>query len=103
MTRKFGLPAENEEVEVEEDKRAMSAIVQALLAVKNALEGEVGLARARLVAKVAAALADRSPDCVAHDLREAVQLAELMLACLSLGEARCLLQHLYSCRLHHCA
>ena len=49
--------------------------------------GEVESDRARLVAKVGAALADRSPEGVAQDLPEAVPLAELMLTCLSLGEA----------------
>lgn len=43
--------------------------------------------RARLVAKVGAALADRSPEGVAQNLPEAVPLAELMLTCLSLGKA----------------
>lgn len=52
----------------------------------GAVGGDAALARARLVAKVAAAMADRSPEAVAHDLPEAVQLAELMLTCLSLGE-----------------
>lgn len=42
-------------------------------------------ARARLVAKTAAAMADRSPEAVAMDLPEAVPLAELILNCLALG------------------
>ncbi len=50
---------------------------------------EAALARARLVAKVAAAMADRSPEAVAQDLPEAVQLAELLLTCLSLGNIFC--------------
>ena len=50
---------------------------------------EAALARARLVAKVAAAMADRSPEAVAQDLPEAVQLAELLLTCLSLGTTFC--------------
>lgn len=49
--------------------------------------GEVESDRARLVAKVGAALADRSPEGVAQDLPEAVPLAELMMTCLSLGKA----------------
>ncbi len=49
--------------------------------------GDAALARALLVAKAAAALADRSPEAVAQALPEAVQLAELMLTCLSLGES----------------
>ncbi|KAL3145521.1 hypothetical protein ABBQ32_003345 [Trebouxia sp. C0010 RCD-2024] len=73
----------------EADWRAMSAIAQALLANQNALQGgEVESDRARLVAKVGAALADRSPEGVAQNLPEAVPLAELMLTCLSLGERR---------------
>ena len=47
--------------------------------------GEVETSRARLVAKVAAAMADRTPEGVAQDLPEAVPLAELMMTCLSLG------------------
>lgn len=50
---------------------------------------EAALARALLVAKVAAAMADRSPEAVAQDLPEAVQLAELLLTCLSLGTTFC--------------
>lgn len=50
---------------------------------------EAALARARLVAKVAAAIANRSPEAVAQDLPEAVQLAELLLTCLSLGTTFC--------------
>lgn len=49
--------------------------------------GEVEISRARLVAKVAAAMADRSPEGVAQLLPEAVPLAELMMTCLSLGQA----------------
>ena len=49
--------------------------------------GESGVARARLVARVAAALANHSPEAVVHDLPEAVQLAELVLNCLSLGKS----------------
>lgn len=71
----------------EADRRAMSAIAQGLLANKNTLQGgEVESGRARLVAKVAAALADRSPEGVAQALPEAVPLAELMMTCLSLGQ-----------------
>ena len=50
---------------------------------------EAALARALLVAKVAAAMADRSPEAVAQDLPEAVQLAELLLTCLSSGTTSC--------------
>ena len=50
---------------------------------------EAALARARLVAKVAAAIVNRSPEAVAQDLPEAVQLAELLLTCLSLGTTFC--------------
>ncbi|KAA6422701.1 MAG: hypothetical protein FRX49_07236 [Trebouxia sp. A1-2] len=81
--------SESEEGEVDEaaDQKAMSAIIRALLGCKHSLQGtEAALARARLVAKVAAAMADRSPEAVAQDLPEAVQLAELLLTCLSLGE-----------------
>ena len=56
---------------------------------------EAALARALLVAKVAAAMADRSPEAVAHDLPEAVQLAELLLTCLSLGTTLCCTLHLW--------
>ena len=56
---------------------------------------EAALARARLVAKVAAAMADRSPEAVARDLPEAVQLAELLLTCLSLGATFCGTLHLW--------
>ena len=52
----------------------------------NSGGGEVASARARLVTRVAAALAARSPKAVAQRLPEAVQLAELVLSCLSLGE-----------------
>ena len=48
--------------------------------------GEVAATRARLVAKTAAALADRSPEAVAADMTEAVPLAGLILECLALGE-----------------
>ena len=51
--------------------------------------GEVEAARARLVAKTAAALAERSPEAVAEELPEAVQLAQLVLHCLSLGNPLC--------------
>ena len=47
--------------------------------------GETETSRARLVAKVAAAIADRTPEGVAQGLPEAVPLAELMMICLSLG------------------
>ena len=56
------------------------------LRVTDMTGGEVATARARLVAKVAAAMADRSPEGVAQDLLEAVPLAELMITCLSLGK-----------------
>lgn len=48
--------------------------------------GDVAAARARLIGKTAAALADRSPEAVATDMPEAVPLAELILNCLALGE-----------------
>ena len=48
---------------------------------------DVETSRARLVAKIAAAIADRTPEGVAQDLPEAVPLAELMMTCLSLGTA----------------
>lgn len=47
--------------------------------------GEVAGARARLVAKAAAAMAERSPEAVATDLPEAVSLAEIVLNCIALG------------------
>ncbi len=55
----------------------------------DVLGTEAALARARLVAKAAAAMADKSPEAVAQDLPKAVQLAELLLTCLSLGNTFC--------------
>ncbi len=40
-------------------------------------------------------MADRSPEAVAHDLPEALQLAELLLTCLSLGTTFCCTLHLW--------
>ena len=48
--------------------------------------GDVGIARARLITRMAAEFADRSPEAIAQDLPEAVQLAELVLNCISLGK-----------------
>lgn len=62
----------------------VTVIIVAMLAAVIA-GGEVETSRARLVAKVAAAMADRAPEGVAQDLPEAVPLAELMMTCLSLG------------------
>ena len=53
----------------------------------------MGTSRARLVAKVAAAIANRTPEGVAQGLPGAVPLAELMMTCLSLGTA---LHHVFT-------